>query len=141
MTAKKVKEVKKNDLTIDNLSVGDIIPDLHNEDITIDNDLIEQMRRFEKETKKSAIWRNKITGSFLYYKWIEENPQEKNKSKKSKKAEEEEPIEEVIEEEISDEENLMLDAIEDYKAEYNVKTVNTNSQKFKRFFYKWKQEN
>jgi len=33
------------------------------------------------------------------------------------------------------------DAIEDYKIEYNVKTVNVKSQKFIRFFRKWKEGN
>ena len=109
------------------------------------------MRRFEKDTKKSAIWRGKVTGSFLYFKWMEENPQEKKEKKKSgrKKVEEEEleveeaieeSLEEVIEEEISDEENFMLDAIEDYKAEFGVKKVNTNTKKFKAFFEKWKED-
>ncbi|MEE9376511.1 MAG: hypothetical protein V3V33_00560 [Candidatus Lokiarchaeia archaeon] len=132
MTAKRVKEIKNEQLTLENISIGDIIPDLHDEEITIDNDLIEQMRRFEKDTKKSAIWRNKITGSFLFYKWTEEHPEEKNKSKI------EESLDEEIEEEVQNKENELLDAMEDYKMEYNVKKVNTNSQKFKQFFYKWK---
>ena len=76
--AKKAKEVKSEEkLSLENLESGMIIPDLHDEDVEITDDLIEQMRRFEKDTKKSAIWRNKITGSFLYFKWLEENPQEK----------------------------------------------------------------
>lgn len=68
----------------------------------------------------------------------------KEKEIKTKESEEEGTIEEVIEElldeametEVQSEEEMLLDAIEDYKAEYNVKTVNTNSQKFKRFFSK-----
>ena len=147
--AKKAKEVKENDkLLLENLKVGDKILDLHNEEIEITEDLIEQMKRFEKETKKSSIRRGKITGGFLYFKQIEEHPEEKNKSKKSKKVEEE-SIEEIIEEsldeeieaEVHHEEDMLLDAMEDYKMEYNVKTVNTKSQKFKRFLYKWKQDN
>ena len=134
MTAKKVKEVKLNDkLSLENLKVGDKILDLHNEEIEITEDLIEQMRKYEQDTKRSSIWRGKVTGSFLYFKWIEEHPEEK-----VEKVIEEE-LDDVIEEQVIDEENKLLDCIEDYKAEYNVKTVNTNSQKFKRFFYKWKQ--
>jgi len=34
---------------------------------------------------------------------------------------------------VKDEDNMLLDNIEDYKVNYNVKIVNTNSQKFKRF--------
>ncbi len=41
-----------------------------------------------------------------------------------------------IEAEMKDEENMLLDCIEDYKSTYHIKTVNTNSQKFKRFFWK-----
>ena len=48
-------------------------------------------------------------------------------------------VEEIIEEEVVDEENQMLDAIADYKAEYNVKKVNVNTKKFKAFFEEWKQ--
>ncbi len=80
---------------------------------------------------------------FLYFKYFEDNPQEKKKAKKRgrkpKKDEidEEEEIEQVIEE-VADEENLILDCIEDYKAEFNVKKVNTNTNKFKAFFEEWK---
>ena len=99
------------------------------------------MRRYEQESNKSAIWKNKITGMFLYFKYYEDHPEEKKKSKKSKKVEdeidEEEEIEQAIEE-VVDEENLLLDCIEDYKAEYNVKKVNTNTKKFKAFFENWK---
>ena len=44
-----------------------------------------------------------------------------------------------MESQVEDEENMLLDVIDDYTTEYNVKTVNVNSQKFKKFFYKWKQ--
>lgn len=50
---------------------------------------------------------------------------------------EEEEIEQAIE--VEDEENELLDCIADYKAEFNVKTVNTNTKKFKAFFEEWKQ--
>ncbi len=149
MTAKKMKENDK--LLLENLKVGDTILDLHGEEVEITDDLIEQMRKFEKDSNQNAIWKGKVTGGFLYFLYYEEHPEEKNKVKKKsgrkpKKVEEE--IEEVIEEsldeeieaEVEDEENELLDAMEDYKLEYNVKTVNTKSQKFKRFFYKWKQE-
>jgi len=132
--AKKAKQAKLNDkLSLENLKVGDKILDLHNEEIEITDDIIEQMREYEQETKKSSIWRGKITGSFLYFKWIGEHPEEKIEKVI------EESLDETIEEQVVDEENELLDCIEDYKAEYNVKTVNTNSQKFKQFFYKWKQ--
>ena len=135
---KKAKEVKSEEkLSLENIKVGDVIPDLHDEDIKIDNDLISQMRRFEQETKKSAIYRGKITGSFLYFKWMKENPQEeKTKKKPGRKPKN---IEELIEEEVEDEENELLDAIADYKAEFNVSKVNVNTKKFKTFFEEWKQ--
>lgn len=143
MTPKKVKGVKVEVLTLENISVGDIVPDLHGEDVEITDDLIEQMRRFEQESKKSAIYKNKITGTFLYFKFYEYNPQKKKEKKKPgrkpKKVDEDVNIEELEEEEIINEENMMLDAIEDYKAEFNVKKVNTNTKKFKAFYNEWKQ--
>jgi len=134
--AKKAKQTKLNDkLSLENINVGDKILDLHNEEIEITEDLIEQMRKYEQESKKSSIWRGKVTGSFLYFKWIEEHPEEKVEKVI------EESLDESIEEQVVDEENELLDCIEDYKMEYNVKSVNVKSQKFKQFFYKWKQEN
>ena len=151
--AKKVKEVKNEVLTLDNLESGMTILDLHDEEVEITDDLIEQMRQYEKNTNKSVLWRGKITGRFMFFKYYEEHPEEKSKTKKKpgrkpKKVEEDVDVEEFIEEsldeamesEVKDEENELLDCIEDYKAEYNVKNVNTNSQKFKRFYYNWKQE-
>jgi len=158
---------KKVQMTIDGLKVGMSIPDLHGTKIKVTKNLISQMRAFEKENPKShAIWKDKITGTFLYFKYYEDNPAEKKEKKKvgrkpkeeieveEESVDDEEELEEVLEEieektkldeeieaEVEDEENELLDAIEDYKVEYNVKTVNTNSQKFKRFLYKWKQEN
>ncbi len=106
------------------------------------------------ESKQHAIWRNKITGRFLFYQWVEENPQSKKKAKKSKRAEEElefdeeEEIEQAIEEntkldeamemEVVDEENLLLDVMENYKTKFGVKKVNTNTKKFKDFLEEWK---
>ena len=140
--AKKVKEVKSEEkLSLENISVGDIILDLHDEEIEITEDLIEQMRQYEQETNKSVIWRNKITGTFLFYKYIEDHPEEKLKTKKKpgrKPKEEEIQVEDLEEDEIVNEENLMLDAIEDYKNEFGVKKVNTNTKKFKAFFEEWK---
>jgi len=138
MTNKKVKENDK--LLLENLKVGDKILDLHAKEIEIIDNLIEQMRQYEKDTKKSVIWRGKVTGGFLYFKYYEDNPQEKNKSKKIKEVIEE-SLDEAIDEEVQNEEDMLLDCIEDYKLEYNVKTVNTKSQKFIRFLYKWKQDN
>jgi len=140
---KQVKEVKSEEkLSLENISVGDIIPDLHDEEIEIMDDLIEQMRKYEQETKKSAIWKNKITGTFLYFKWFEDNPEEKLKTKKKPgrkpKKVEEDDIEEAIEGDIIDEENELLDCIADYKVEFNVSRVNTNTKKFKAFFEEWK---
>ena len=102
------------------------------------------MRLYEQESNKSVIWRNKITGTFLFFKYVEDHPEEKLKTKKKpgrkpKKTEEDVDIEELIEEEIVDEEDLMLDAIEDYKNEFGVKKVNTNTKKFQAFFEEWKQ--
>jgi len=143
---KKAKEVKKEELTIDSISEGDVIPDLHGEKITITDDLIEQMRRFEQEMSKKAIYKNKITGTFLYFKYYEDNPKEVKPKKKpgrkpKAKVEEIEETEELEGKEIVNEEDMLLDAIEDYKAEYGVKTVNTKSQKFKQFYYNWKNSN
>ncbi len=143
--AKKVKEVKSEEkLSLENISIGDKILDLHDEEVEITEDLIEQMRRYEQETNKSVIWRNKITGTFLFYKYVEDHPEEKLKTKKKpgrkpKKVEvEDDDIEELIESEVEDEEDELLDAIEDYKSEFGVKKVNTNTKKFKTFFEEWK---
>ena len=145
---KQVKEVKSEEkLSLENLKVGMTIQDLHDEEIEITDDVIEQMRQYEQETKKSAIWRNKITGTFLFFKYVEDHPEEKLKTKKKPnkkpKAEEEEfEVEELLDEVIeTEEENLMLDAIEDYKNEFGVKKVNTNTKKFKTFFDEWKNSN
>ena len=142
--AKKIKQVKSEEkLSLDSIKVGDKILDLHDEEIEITDDLIEQMRQYEKETNKTVIWRGKITGRFLFFKYIEDHPEEKLKTKKKPgrkpKVEEDVDIEELIESEVKDEENMMLDCIADYREEYGVKTVNTKSQKFKRFYYNWKQ--
>ena len=129
-----MKQKKFDDkLPLENIKVGDIVPDLHGENIEITDDLIEQMRQFEQETKKSAIWRNKITGSFLFYKWNIEHPEEKVEKVIDKS------LNEAIEKEVVDEENKLLDVVADYKAEYNVKKVNTNTKKFKAFYEEWKQ--
>ena len=144
MTITKIKQVKeKVQLNLENVIVGTSIKDLHGEDIKIDEDLISQMKAFERESKQHAIWKGKLTGSFLYFKWMKENPQEEKEKKKpgrkSKKVEEDVDIEELEEREIVNEEDMLLDCIADYKMEYGVKTVNTKSQKFKQFYYKWKQ--
>lgn len=142
---RKIKEVKSEEkLSLDNIKVGDIILDLHDEEVEITEDLIEQMKQYEQNTNKLVLWRGKITGRFLFFKYYEEHPEEKLKPKKKpgrkpKKVEEDVDIEELIESEVKDEENMMLDAIADYREEYGVKTVNTKSQKFKQFYYKWKQ--
>lgn len=150
--AKKVKQAKSEKetkvLTIDNISVGMTIPDStkNSQEWEIDDDLIEQIRKYEQESGKSAIWKGKMTGMFLYFKYFEDHPEEKAKTKKKPgrktKVEDEESVEEVIEEsldeeiesEIEDEENLLKDAIEDYKSEFGVKKVNVNTKKFKAFF-------
>ncbi len=94
------------------------------------------------ESKKNAIFQGKVTGGFLYFKYFEDNPEEKTKEKKKpgrpKKVEENTKLDEAIESEVEDEEHLLLDCIEDYKAEYNVQKVNTNTKKFKAFFNEWK---
>ena len=144
--AKKVKEVKSEEkLSLENISVGDTILDLHDEEVEITEDLIEQMRQYEQETKKSVIWRNKITGTFLFYKYVEDHPEEKLKTKKKpgrkpKKTEEddEEEIEAEIEADELDEENMLLDCIADYQKKYGIKKVNINTKKFKAFFEEWK---
>lgn len=135
MTAKKVKENDK--LLLENLKVGDTILDLHGEEVEITEDLIEQMRKFEQESKQNAIWKGKVTGGFLYFKWIGEHPEEK-KPKKVKKVIKE-SLDEEIEAEVEDEENELLDAIEDYKIKFGVEKVNTNTKKFKVFFEEWKE--
>ena len=139
--AKKLKQVKSEEnLSLENIIVGDKILDLHDEEIEITEDLIEQMRQYEQETNKSAIWKNKITGTFLFFKYVEDHPEEKLKTKKKPgRKPKAEKIEELIEEEIVNEEDMMLDCIEDYKSEFNVKKVNTNTKKFKAYFEEWKQ--
>ncbi len=42
-------------LSLENIKVGDIIPDLNNEDIEITDTLIEQMRIYEEETNNLFI--------------------------------------------------------------------------------------
>lgn len=141
--AKKAKKVKPEEkLTLDNISVGDKILDStrNPKEWRIDDDLIEQMRRYEQESKKSAIWKNKITGMFLFFKYYDDNPEEKTKTKK-KPGRKPKNVEELIEEEVVNEENELLDAIADYKAEFNVSKVNTNTKKFKAFFEEWKSSN
>jgi len=125
------------------------IPDStkNSQDWDITDDLIEQMKRFEHKSNKSAIWRNKITGNFLYFKYIEDHPEsleEKAKAKaealkngREKKINSK--IEELEEQEVEDEENELLDCIEDYKTEYGVKNVNIHSKKFKAFYAEWKE--
>ena len=142
---KKLKEVKSEEkMSLENISVGDKILDLHDEEVEITDNLIEQMRQYEQETNKSVIWRNKITGTFLFYKYVEDHPEEKLKTKKKpgrkpKNVEDDVDIEELIEEEIVNEEDMMLDCIADYRNEFGVKKVNTNTKKFKAFFEEWKQ--
>ncbi len=124
------------------------------------------MRKFEKANPKSnAVWKGKITGTFLYYKYYEDNPQEKKAKKKPSKKpkkveeieveeeeefeydeeeledlEEEEIDEEELEEALEDEENLLKDCIADYKSEYDIKgKVNINTKKFKKYFEQWNQ--
>ncbi len=148
--AKKIKQVKSEEkLTLDNLESGMKLSDStrNPKEWQVDDDLIEQMRRYEQESNKSAIWKNKITGMFLFFKYYDDHPEEKTKTKKKsgrkpKKVEEEIDEEEEIEqaiEEVADEENELLDCIADYKIEFNVKKVNTNTKKFKSFFEEWKQ--
>jgi len=128
------KKAKLNDkLLLENINIGDKILDLHNEEIEITEDLIEQMKQFEKESKKSSIWRGKISGNFLYFMWTLENPQEKVEKVID------ESLDEVVEKEIVDEENELLDAMEDYRMKFNVKKVNTSSKKFRDFFKEWKE--
>lgn len=84
--AKKLKQpnfIEK--LTLENIKSGMIIQDStkNPQDWEIDNDLIEPMRRYEQETSKSAIWRNRITSRFLYFKYCKDNTEfleEKEKS-------------------------------------------------------------
>ncbi|KKL10502.1 hypothetical protein LCGC14_2555170, partial [marine sediment metagenome] len=108
--AKKSKQVnnkeKEEKLTINNISAGDVITDStrNSKEWNVDDDLIEQMRRYEQESNKTAIWKNKITGMFLFFKYYEDNPEEKKKAKKRgrkpKKVEEEEEL--TDEEELED---------------------------------------
>ena len=154
--AKKSKQanLKKDNekLTINKISVGITIPDStkNQQDWEITDDLIEQMRRYEKKSNKSAIWRNKITGNFLYFKYVEERPEflEAKANAKEKRAEtlkngrekkNNAKIEKLEEQEVEDEENELLDCIEDYKTEYGVKNVNINSKKFKTFYTEWRE--
>ena len=131
------KMKKKVQLNLENVVVGTSIKDLHGEDIKIDKDLISQMKAFERESKQHAIWKGKLTGNFLFFKWMKENPQEEKEKKKPGRKPKK--VEEVIEEEIIDEENMLLDCIADYKSEYGVKKVNINTKKFQAFYAEWKE--
>lgn len=64
----KVPEIKVSDLKI-----GDTFKDLHGEDIEITKEILVQMKAFEEDNPKSHVIRNgKITGTFLYFKSIED---------------------------------------------------------------------
>lgn len=78
---------------------------------------------------------------FLYFKYCEDNPKFLEEKMKSKKKNMNTDIEELEQAEIEDDENLMLNVIEDYKTEFGVKKVNTNTKKFKTFFEEWKSSN
>lgn len=101
--AKKTKQVKSEDKSsLEYIKVGDIILDLHDDEVEITSYIIEQMRQYEQETNKSVIWRGKITGRFLFFKYVEDHPEEKLKTKKKpgrkpKKVEEDVNIEELEE--------------------------------------------
>ena len=143
--AKKKKEVKesepkKKQMTLDDIIVGMTVPDLHDVDMEITDDLLMEMVQYETETKKSPIYRNKITGSFLFWQMPKNNKKPKDTKKILEQAiEDVTEIEQEIEAELIDEENLILDAMEDYRMEFNVKKVNTNTKKWKTFFEEWKQ--
>jgi len=152
--AKKAKAVKKKaQLVVDDLLVGETIPDLHGEDVEITEDLVEQMHRFEQGSNTHALWKNKITGSFLFWRMNEEKKAEtieeleeqvvEELEEEGWGTEEEDELDEAIEEEVVSDEDLMLDAKEDYAIEYNIKggaeKVNTGSKKFKAFFEKFKE--
>jgi len=147
--------------------VGDKILDLHNEEIEITDDLISQMKQYETETKKSVIWRNAITGSFLFWKMNGEKPKKKKKAKKPKKVKAEEieaeelefdeedeefdeeeemeqavevnKLDELIETELEEEEELLEIIMEAYKEKYNVQTVKRESKKFRDFAEKYRE--
>ena len=144
--AKKAKAVKtKEQLVVGDLLVGETIPDLHGEDVEITEDLIEQMRRFEQGSKTHALWKNKVTGSFLFWQMNEVKKAEAVEEVEEEEELDEEDFEELEEdlEEDVDEADLILDAKEDYAVEYNIKggadKVNIGTKKFKAFFEKWKQ--
>jgi len=94
-------------MTVENLKVGMTIPDLHGAKIKVDKDLISQMRVFEKANPKSnAIWKNKITGTFLYFKYYEDNPAEKKALKKKATKKPKAKVEEI---EVIEDEELEFD--------------------------------
>lgn len=99
----KPKPEKKKELTIDDLKVGSIVPDLHDDNVEITDDLISDMRQFESEGKPKAIRRDKITGSFLFWRMNKDKPKKKKKAKKPKVKEEEIEVEEYDEEEMEEE--------------------------------------
>ncbi|KKN23888.1 hypothetical protein LCGC14_0900600 [marine sediment metagenome] len=75
---KKVPEIKLSDLKI-----GSILQDLHGKKIKVTKELVEQMKVFEKANPKShAVWKGKVTGVFLYFKYYEDNPVEKKAAPK-----------------------------------------------------------
>ena len=85
--AKKSKKVvkTKEQLVVDDLIVGENVKDLHGEDVEITEELIEKMEQFEQESNAHALWKNKVTGSFLFW----------NMPKKEKKSKEEVDEEEI----------------------------------------------
>lgn len=112
------------------------------------------MKKFESEGKPKAIYRNKITGSFLFWRM----PKKNKKTKKPKVEAEEIEVEDVDEltdeeeldelefdEEEEDEETKLDEVIDEaeikeaYKEKYNVKTVKTESKKFREFADKYRE--
>ncbi len=121
--AKQVVVEKKEQMIVDDLSIGDIVPDLHGVDVEITDDLISDMKTFESEGKTKAIWRNKITGMFLFWRMNKDKPKKEKKVKKAKPKVVEEEIEEELEDievEYDDEEEIdEMEEIEEAVDEVN----------------------
>ncbi len=73
----KEKAVKKSIVTLKDIKVGTTLPDLHGNEVEITAAIMKKMKAFEKKYNKNAIWRGKVTGTYLYYQYFLENSPKK----------------------------------------------------------------
>lgn len=74
---KPIEIVYSEKINTENIDVGMLLPDSTTRSKLwyIDDESIIQMKVYENEKGKSAIWNNKITGKFLEFKYYQDNPE------------------------------------------------------------------